>query len=130
MSEAADATVAALQAFAGELRDISSSIEQQLHRLKTGIHRCGAARPSPASPKTLEHASLRCRAGRRCRGRDVDELQHALELRRAAMLQRADDVTTQMAAAVFKQEEQVLKDVAVYVRVLPAVNYCIIMLLH
>ena len=63
MSEAADATVAALQAFAGELRDISSSIEQQLHRLKTGIHRCGAARPSPASPKTLEHASLRCRAG-------------------------------------------------------------------
>jgi hypothetical protein len=52
MSEAADATVAALQAFAGELRDISSSIEQQLHSLKTGIHRCGPPHPSPASPKT------------------------------------------------------------------------------
>ena len=34
------------------------------------------------------------------------------------MLQRADDVTTQMAAAVFKQEEQVLQDIAVYSAVL------------
>jgi len=58
----------------------------------------------------------------------VDELHQALETRRVAMLQRcntiaikaafrfihihslvirADDVTTQMAAAIFKQEEQV-----------------------
>ena len=29
---------------------------------------------------------------------------------------RADNVTTQMAAAIFKQEEQVLKDIAVYVK--------------
>jgi hypothetical protein len=29
-----------------------------------------------------------------------------------------------MAAAIFKQEEQVLKDIAVYVRVLPAVLLC------
>jgi hypothetical protein len=34
------------------------------------------------------------------------------------MLQRADDITTQMAAAIFKQEEQVLKDIAVYSAVL------------
>jgi hypothetical protein len=88
MSEAADATVSALQSFAGELRDISSSIEQQLRNLKTCIHR------------------------------DIDELQHALELRRSSMLQRADDITTQMAAAIFKQEEQVLKDIAVYSAVL------------
>ena len=57
--------------------------------------------------------------------RDVDELQQALELRRVAMLQRADDITSQMASAVFKQEEQVCACVCVCVRVCVCVCVCV-----
>ena len=57
--------------------------------------------------------------------RDVDELQQALELRRVAMLQRADDITSQMASAVFKQEEQVCVYVCVCVCVYVCVCVCV-----